>query len=87
VGASSGAGQLDKSWQLRRIAWHARSANVISAARLTELQGYCTQGASCDYGADTHSFSYDDNLALPTDAWRALPTIDNDNPDDLPTAQ
>lgn len=86
-GAWTGPGQVGKSWQMRNIAWHARSADVISDAILTSRQNDCVSGSTCDYGVGTHSYDYNDNLTLPTDAWRSLPGIDTDNPDDLPVVQ
>jgi hypothetical protein len=83
-GASSGPGQVDKLWEARRIHWHARDAGVVDDNLLMAYQDGCTDGASCDYGIGTHTYDYDANLVLPTDAWRELPTIAEDDPDAQP---
>lgn len=85
-GASLGPGQVGKSWEARRIEWHARSAAVVSDALLTNNQGNCAAGATCDYGAGTHTYAYDANLTFPANPWRSLPAITADNPDDQPIA-
>lgn len=85
-GASSGPGQAGKSWEARRIAWHARSSSVISDARLSGLAAACTSGATCDYGIGTHTYDYDPGLGFPTNPWRSLPEIAEDNPDALSIA-
>lgn len=85
-GAGSGPGQQGKSWEARRIAWHARSAAVVSDATLTDAANACTAGALCDYGIGTHTYEYDDNLAFPANPWRSLPDIADDDPDALPIA-
>lgn len=83
-GATGGPGQSGKSWEARRIAWHARTTSVISDAILTNLQGACTAGAVCDYGQGTHTYAYDANIAAPANPWRSLPTLSIDSPDALP---
>jgi hypothetical protein len=83
-GASSGPSQVGKSWEARRIAWHALSAGVISDASLTDRQNGCAAGATCDYGVGTHSYHYDPNLAFPANPWRELPAIAEDDPDEQP---
>ena len=85
-GASFGAGQVGKSWEARRIAWHARTASVVSDTTLTNAQNGCNAGATCDYGIGTHTYSYDANLMFPASPWRNLPAITDDNPDNLPIA-
>lgn len=84
-GAGGGPNQVGKSWQVRRIAWRARSANVISDAILGNYQRSCAAGAVCDYGVGTHSYVYNPNLAAPA-VWRSLPAIAQDNPDLQPIA-
>lgn len=85
-GATSGPGQIGKSWEARRITWHAHSASVVSDAILQGYQDGCASGASCDYGLGTHTYAYDPGLTFPTDAWRTLPTISDGNPDHQPIA-
>ena len=85
-GASTGPGQIGKSWEARRIEWHARSAEVISDARLSEAAGACVAGAVCDYGVGTHTYQYDAAVAFPANPWRDLPTFADDNPDNQPVA-
>ncbi len=85
-GATSGPGQVGKSWEARRIGWHAHGAGVVSEAILQGYQSGCASGASCDYGLGTHTYTYDADLAFPTDAWRTLPTISDGNPDHQPIA-
>jgi hypothetical protein len=85
-GAGNGPGQVGKSWEARRIAWHARSAAVISDARLSEAAGFCVAGAICDYGVGTHTYQYDAAIAFPSNPWRDLPTIADGNPDNQPIA-
>lgn len=78
------AEQAGRSWEARRITWHARSEEVMSAARLDELETYCTEGAVCDYASETHTFVYDPGLQFPDSPWRDLPAFDDDDPDRLP---
>lgn len=85
-GATAGPGQVGKSWEARNMQWHATSAAVVSDAILSGYQSGCASGATCDYGIGTHTYQYDPNLALPADAWRDLPTIAVDDPDDQPVA-
>jgi hypothetical protein len=85
-GASPGPGQAGKRWEARRIAWHARSAAVVSDAHLQGLADTCAANATCDYGVGTHRYTYDPALTLPTTAWRDLPTIALDDPDQQPIA-
>lgn len=85
-GASTGPGQADRSWQARRIAWHARSPAVISDARLQDLAAGCVASATCDYGAGTHSYVHDDGVDFPPSPWRDLPAFADDDPDHLPIA-
>jgi hypothetical protein len=85
-GASFGPGQIDKLWEARNIQWHARDAGVVDDTLLTGYQDGCTDGALCDYGIGTHSYDYDANLVFPTDPWRELPTIAEDDPDAQPIA-
>jgi hypothetical protein len=85
-GAWNGPGQVGKAWEARRIAWHAVSASVISDAALGAAETNCAAGATCDYGLGTHSYAYDPGLGLPTDAWRSLPALAEDDPDALPAA-
>ncbi len=85
-GASHGAGQVGKHWEVRRIAWHAPSAAAVSDALLTGAQAGCFAGASCDYGVGTHSYAYDAALALPAHPWRDLPAFADDDPDHQPSA-
>ncbi|MBL8624350.1 MAG: hypothetical protein JNK64_23790 [Myxococcales bacterium] len=85
-GASFGPGQVGKRWEARRIDWHARSAGVVSDAHLQGLADGCTAGATCDYGVGSHRYTYAADLALPTMAWRDLPTIAVDDPDQQPIA-
>jgi hypothetical protein len=85
-GASPGPGQAGKRWEARRIAWHARSAAVVSDAHLQGLADTCAASATCDYGFGTHRYTYDPALTLPTTAWRDLPTIALDDPDQQPIA-
>jgi len=86
-GASNGPNQVGKSWEVRRVAWHAPSASVISDAVLQNLEQNCASGATCDYGDGTHTYAYDSNVAAPANPWRSLPTITVDNPDAQPIAQ
>lgn len=83
-GASFGPGQVGKRWEARRISWHARATGVVSDAHLQGLQDGCAAGATCDYGVGTHSFAVEPGLTLPTTAWRDLPTIAVDDPDQQP---
>lgn len=85
-GASFGPGQAGKSWQARRIAWHARSEAVVSDSHLRQLEDGCVDTASCDYGLGTHSYAYDGALAFPDMPWRSLPNLAEDDPDALPTS-
>ena len=85
-GASFGPGQAGKRWEARRLAWHARTADVVSDAHLQGLADGCVTGATCDYGLGTHRYTYDPALTLPTTAWRELPTIAVDDPDQQPIA-
>lgn len=85
-GAWNGPGQRGKSWEARRIAWHARSQSVISDALLRARENDCAAEAVCDYGAGTHSYRYDANLSLPADPWRDLPDLADDDPDAQPIA-
>lgn len=82
-GASSGPGQAGKSWEARRIAWHARTEAAVSDAHLMALASGCVADAACDYGTGTHSYAYDRALELPTDAWLELPELAEDDPDAL----
>lgn len=86
-GATGDAVQAGRTWQARGIAWHALNSNVISDARLQELEGYCLNvGGLCDYGTGTgtHSYHYDPALTFPLQPWRILPTFSNSDPDALP---
>ena len=85
-GASFGPGQVGKLWEARRIAWHARSASVVSDEVLMNYQSFCTAGALCDYGVGTHTYAYDAAISFPADPWRALPGIAVDDPDLQPIA-
>lgn len=85
-GASTGAGQVGKRWEARRLAWHARDAAVVSDARLTALQSGCAAGAFCDYGVGSHSYAYEPALTLPMSPWRDLPSFADDDPDHQPVA-
>ncbi|MFN0245886.1 MAG: hypothetical protein ACKV2T_03190 [Kofleriaceae bacterium] len=80
----NGVNQVGRSWEARRISWHARNANVISDAILNTYASFCVVGAVCDYGAGTHNYSYDPNLSFPPAPWRTLPAIVDSNPDNLP---
>jgi hypothetical protein len=75
--------QANRSWEARRIHWHAKGPTVISDALLAGMQKDCVPKALCDYGIGTHQYSYDPNLAFPKNPWRDLPTIANDDPDAL----
>ena len=77
--------QSGRSWEARRIHWHALSEEVISAERLDQLEGLCPAGATCDYASETHTFDYDPDLTFPSNPWRDLPTFDDDDPDNLPS--
>ena len=84
-GATADPVQNGLSWEARNITWHAPSANAISEQRLQEHEGYCTGvGGQCDYGTNTHTFTYDPNLTFPAAPWRDLPTFEDDDPDSLP---
>lgn len=84
-GAALDPAQAGRSWEARRITWHALSPTVIDDARLTDRQGICTDfGGLCDYGVGTHTYVYDDALSFPASPWRDLPTFADDNPDNLP---
>ncbi len=84
-GAVNEAVQAGRSWQARRIAWHALDASVISDARLQSLQDLCIGvGGLCDYGVGSHSYHYAPALVFPVEPWRDLPTFANDDPDALP---
>ena len=83
-GMTGDAVQMGRSWEARRIEWHALNASVISDERMAQLAGFCVAGATCDYGVGTHTYMYDDALAFPDDPWRDLPTFDDDDPDNLP---
>jgi hypothetical protein len=85
-GAGNGPGQAGKSWQARRIEWHARSASVVSDAILGGYQAACAAGASCDYGLGTHRYHYDPDLRLPDQPWHELPGLAESDPDALPIA-
>lgn len=85
-GASRGAGQVGKRWEVRRLAWHARAATVISDGLLGGFQGACVAGATCDYGVGTHSYAYAPGLTLPANPWRDLPAFADDDPDHQPIA-
>ncbi len=85
-GASNGPGQVGKSWEARRIHWYARAASVVSDTTLMNFQSGCAAGATCDYGIGTHMYSYDTSIAFPSNPWRTLPTIAEDNPDNQPIA-
>jgi hypothetical protein len=80
-GATSGPGQVGKTWEARRLHWHAADAAVISDATLTGYQAGCAAGATCDYGIGTHQYTYASPPVLPTNAWRSLPSIAVDDPD------
>jgi hypothetical protein len=82
-GATSGPGQVGKLWQARRLHWHAANESVVSDATLTAYQSSCATGATCDYGIGTHQYSYAPPV-LPTTAWRSLPAIAIDDPDQQP---
>lgn len=86
-GMTGDAIQSGKSWESRRIQWHALNDTVISDSRLTNMESYCTDGASCDYGLGSHSYSYEVGLVLPPNPWRDLPGIEENNPDNQPVAQ
>jgi hypothetical protein len=79
-GATAGPGQNGKSWEARRIAWHAVSSSVISDAHLTALASGCVAGAICDYGIGTHTYEYDAALMFPANPWRVLPALAEDDP-------
>ena len=83
-GMTGDAVQAGRSWEARRIAWHALNSDVVSDAHLTQIEGFCTAGASCDYGAGTHTYDYDPALAFPANPWRDLPGFDDDDPDARP---
>jgi hypothetical protein len=85
-GASIGPGQVDKLWEARNMHWHARDAGVVDDNLLMAYQDGCIDGATCDYGIGTHTYDYDANLVFPSDPWRELPTIDEDDPDAQPIA-
>lgn len=83
-GAAANSGNAGSSWEVRNIAWHASSPDLVNDEVLTQLQGYCVEGAECDYGIGTHTYVYDDELTLPEDPWRDLPDVTPSNPDALP---
>ena len=84
-GAAAQPAQAGRSWEARRIQWHAVSADVVSDQRLGTLENACQGvGGSCDYGLGTHGYQYDPELDFPDDPWRDLPGFSNNNPDDLP---
>ncbi|MBW2532083.1 MAG: hypothetical protein JRI55_11395 [Deltaproteobacteria bacterium] len=83
-GMTSDDVQAGRSWEARRIEWHALNDTVISDDILSTREGHCVAGASCDYGVGTHSYDYDAALTFPANPWRDLPTFDNDYPDSLP---
>lgn len=83
-GASVGPMQAGRLWEARRIQWFARASSVVSDDSLRAAASACVAGARCDYGVGTHRYTYADTVALPTDPWRSLPAIDEDNPDRLP---
>jgi hypothetical protein len=85
-GASFGPGQVGKTWEARRIHWHATAANVVSDATMMNAQSGCTSGAMCDYGVGTHVYTYATPPAFPANPWRSLPAIAVDDPDDYPIA-
>ena len=78
--------QAGRSWQARRIAWHAPSEVAMSPDVLMSYQDACVPSAICDYGIDTHTFDYDPALVVPANPWRDLPSFSNDDPDALPIA-
>lgn len=83
-GATGGPGQAGKSWEARRIAWHARQASVVSDAVLQGYQQSCHASATCDYGLGSHTYQYDGSLVFPANPWRNLPAIAMDDPDQQP---
>jgi hypothetical protein len=86
-GATAGPGQSGKSWEARRIHWYAANANVVSDTTLTNHQSSCVSEATCDYGIGTHEYTYASPPTLPADAWRSLPAIAIDDPDQQPDVQ
>ena len=76
--------QAGRSWEARRIEWHALNESVISDERLDQFASFCPEGATCDYGTGTHTYMYDAGLTFPAMPWRDLPTFDDDDPDNLP---
>ncbi len=70
-GMSTAAEQAGRSWEARRVHWHARSEEAVSDAWLSQAEGFCAPGATCDYGVGTHTYTYDPGLALPSSPWRA----------------
>ena len=85
-GASFFPEQNGKSWEARRISWHAVDSSVISDNRLLSFENGCAPTAVCDYGIGTHTYDYDPTLNFPTNPWRNLPALPEDNPDNLTTA-
>jgi hypothetical protein len=85
-GASLGPGQNGKTWEARRIHWHASAASVVSDTLMMNAQSNCASGATCDYGVGTHEYTYASPAVFPASPWRSLPTIAVDDPDDYPIA-
>ncbi len=83
-GAFANPQNAGATWETRGIEWHALDPSVVSDEYLSQHEGYCTPGASCDYGLGSNTYAYDPALALPDDPWRALPTVPVSNPDMLP---
>lgn len=85
-GAHMGGGsQVNGLWEARRISWVARNAAVVSDTVLADLaSSRCGTDDICDYGVGTHTYTYDANLVLPTNAWRTLGGFSNSDPDQLP---
>ena len=69
------------------VAEQAPSAAVVSDSILQNLETNCASGATCDYGDGTHTYAYEPNILAPSNAWRSLPAIAEDDPDALPVAQ
>ena len=85
-GMTRDAVQSGLRWEARRIQFFARDQSVISEERMERLAtSECPDGATCDYGADTHTYTYDPALRAPSNPWRDLPAFADDDPDNLPT--
>lgn len=84
-GATTESVQAGRTWSVCGISWHAYDAGAMSDARLTLLENGCLDvGGLCDYGVGSHTYFYDQNLALPAEPWRDLPGFSNNDPDQLP---